>query len=565
MSKQLEGLKNLAKVWNDYRTYPANYDMERALGLTIRTIRKNVEKYRDFLSANPDCGLPEIIYRDRRGGHMAVPESVLRQLDEFRFDPDCMNNAKGVIVTASQYGAPLNMWAWRALNHYAEYRGFPLAVIPIKYGTVKTVYQKAIGERRLASTFPDELKGHIVLDDLEVAKGHLRISTARLRPTLQRFLTDEICEIGGNRSVIFGAPKLELEHRPRIGRSYPKAVMTTGAVSHPNYQVDNLGQQDRTGLLAAKHHCYSAIIVEFDRDGFHFRQLHMTTKGEFYDVTQDGVVHVTPTGVKEEENAVEALVCGDWHTGKTDPVVRKTTINSMLPHLKPKKLVLHDFVDGDSISHHGVHETTRAAYMGPLQWNSLQKELEASVKELEWIHSKTTADLVLIPSNHPEFVAEYINSMRWTKEKANMEIGARLFLKMVDDLKLRKPAKVDSRATDPVALWFREHCPWATTVERKQTYVIAGVLVSLHGDIGTRGAQTRSLQEFRKMNTRAIFGHNHSATILGGNLWRVGVSTPRMQFYVQNPVTNWTNTHAVIYRNGQIQLLNIMKRGKWRN
>lgn len=563
MSKQLNDFRRLAEAWNNTSLYPANYDLERALSKSIRAIRAHVERYRDYLTENPDAKLPELIYRDRRGGHVAVPESVQRQLDEFRFDPDQMNGAKGVIVTAAQYGAPLNTWAWKALKRYAKYRGFPLAVLPIKYGTVKTVYQKELGERRLASTFPDDLKGHIVLDDLEVAKGHLRLSTARLRPTLQRFLVDEVCEIGGPRSVIFGAPKFELEHRPRIGRHYPKAVMTSGAVSHPNYQVDNLGQSDRTGLMASKNHCFGAIIVEFDYDGFHFRQLHMNKRGDFYDVTSNGVVKVTSNKVTEETDAVEALVCGDWHTGKTDPTVRKATIKNIIPFLKPKRVVLHDFVDGDSISHHGVHETTRAAYMGPLQWNSLQKELDASVAELEWIKSKTDAELVLIPSNHPEFVAEYINSMRWTKEKANMEIGARLFLAMIDDLKKRKPAKVDSRATDPVALWFREKCPWATVVERKQTYTVAGVLLSLHGDIGVRGGQTRSLQEFRKMNTRAIFGHNHSATIMGPHLWRVGVSTPRMQFYVQNPTTNWTNSHAIVYKTGQIQLINVMKRGKW--
>ena len=153
--------------------------------------------------------------------------------------------------------------------------------------------------------------------------------------------------------------------------------------------------------------------------------------------------------------------------------------------------------------------------------------------------------------------------MRWTKDPANMAIGAELFLMMVNDLKDRQPAKVDSRATDPFVLWFRKHCKYATIVERKQTYQLAGTMLSLHGDHGIRGGRTRSLQEFRKMNTKVILGHNHSATILGHKLWRVGTSTPRMQFYVENPVTDWTNSHAIIYPNGQIQLAHII-RGKWR-
>ena len=543
--------KRLAEVWNQPTKYPANYDMERALGMTIHTIRKRVEEYRDAQHE------PELIHRDRRGGYVAVPPSVQKQLDEFRFDPDLMDGKKGIIVTAAQFGAPLNTWFWRSLERYAKYRGFPLAVLPIKYGTAKTVFQE--GERRLTSTFPDELKGHIVLDDLELP--NLRLSTARLRPTLQRFLTDEVCDIGRNMSVIFGTPSLELEHRPRIGHSYPKASMTTGAVTHPNYQVDNIGQQDRTGLIASKRHCFSAIIVEFDGGMFHFRQLLANKRGEFYDLCGDKVMFSTPRKIEVRKDEIEALVMGDWHTSKTCPTVRKTTM-AMFGTLKPKRVVFHDFIDGDSVSHHGVKEATRLAYEGYMGWDSLEDELSGAVAELEYIRSKTDAEIHLVPSNHPEFVEEYINSMRWTKDKSNMAIGAELFLDMVNDLKRRKPKKVNARATDPIALYLRKYVPDVNIIERQQYLTVAGTLLSLHGDIGTRGSQTRSMQEFRKMNTTVVLGHNHSAAILGKTLWRVGTSTPRKQFYVKNPVTNWTNTHLVIYKNGQKQLLNIIK-GKW--
>ena len=507
MSKKIDKFAELASVWNQTRVYPANFDVERALNLTIRTIRKRVEEYRDYVEANPDCGLPELIHRDRRGGHVQIPPSVQRQLDELRFDPDILKGKKGIIVTSAQYSAPLNKWFWRSLMRYAELRDFPVAVLPIKYGAVKTVFQE--GERRLTSTFPPELEGHIVFDDLELAKGSLRLSTARLRPTLQKFLTDAICEIGSNTSVIFGAPALELEHRPRIGHNNAKAIMTTGAVSHPHYHVDNLGQEDRTGLLAAKRHCYSAIIVEFDGTGFHYRQLHATRRGEFYDFHGEIVYHCLPTKVEAVSDAVLGVVCGDWHTGKTCPKVRKATFGKkgIVPTLNPQYTVMHDFLDGDSMNHHGVNERSRLAYAAPRKWDSLQDELMAAIRELDWIHKQTDSQLVLIPSNHPEFVAEFINSFRWTKDKTNMEIGARLFLNMIEDLKRRSPEKVDARATDPVVAWFRKYCSYAKVVERKDAFVLAGVLLSLHGDNGMRGGKTRSMLEFRKMNTRVILGH----------------------------------------------------------
>jgi hypothetical protein len=66
---------------------------------------------------------------------------------------------------------------------------------------------------------------------------------------------------------------------------------------------------------------------------------------------------------------------------------------------------------------------------------------------------------------------------------------------------------------------------------------------------------------FKKWNRRVILGHNHSALILGP-VWRVGTSTPLIQFYVQNPKTDWSQTHCVIFASGQRQLINFVK-GEW--
>lgn len=87
------------------------------------------------------------------------------------------------------------------------------------------------------------------------------------------------------------------------------------------------------------------------------------------------------------------------------------------------------------------------------------------------------------------------------------------------------------------------------------------ILISSHGDVGTRGGKAGGNADFRKLNMRLILGHNHSATIFGP-VWRVGVSTPRAQHYVNGPATNWTNTHCIVYRNGQRQLVNIIN-GRW--
>lgn len=543
---------SLVKVWNDHHSYPANYDMERALKLSMRSIRAQVAYLRN---TQPEVRL---VHRDRSGRPSILPPAIQKQLDEFRIDTSKIDKAKGLVVTAAQFGATLNKWYWKSLLNYAKHMEYQIVVLPIKYGTINIMESPDTHEEFIASTFPNELKGYLLLDDYD--HKYIRLSTARLRPTLQRFLTDSVCSIGGDQALILAAPTIELDFRPRVGKDQPKAIMTTGAVTYPNYSLDKLGQQDRTGLIASKNHCYGAVVIEHDVGCYHFRHVQANKRGMFYDID----LLVNSRSVTKVSGHVEALVCGDYHNGKTDKRVKRVTFKSIVPALRPRKLVLHDFVDGDSISHHGEHEVSRLAHMGAKQWNSLKDELDDVVAELERIHAMLppTTEIVLVASNHNEFVQEYINSMRWTKDQTNLKIGATLFSMMVNSIPESSP-KVDARAVDPTILWIREHAPFVKCLGRKDSYLFRDIILSMHGDIGSKGQRATSLKSFGVMNFRVVIGHTHTAGILGGGLWKVGTMTPRMQFYVNGPATTWTNTDAIVYKNGQIQLVNIIK-GKWR-
>jgi len=196
----------------------------------------------------------------------------------------------------------------------------------------------------------------------------------------------------------------------------------------------------------------------------------------------------------------------------------------------------------------------------------MEKELVDGVKEINWIQSNVPwAKLHKVASNHPEFLTEYIEKMKWVKDNINLEFGALMFADMVKSIRAKNPKKVEAIALDPVILYFREHCPTVNTLQRTDQLWLGNksILCSLHGDIGARGAPTRSIKEFRKYNCPIILGHNHTGTIWGP-IWRVGTSTPRMQFYVTTPDTQWSNTHCAIFDNGQRMLLNMVN-GKFHN
>ena len=568
--KKFETHLRFVSVWNDSRSYPTMHDMTRELGIKEKSITKCKERYNLFKKQNPSCNLPDLIWRRSNGTIVPVPKSVFDQLNRFRISAKSIQEAKGLIITGAQFGTTVFSNFLESLKVYSEYKKYPLVVMPIKYGPI------TVKNGRLTSTFPDELAGHLIFEDTPFANGNLNLNVARFRPTLDKFLTDKVCQMGGETSQIFAAPVIELEHRPRVGHDnpYPKAIMTTGSVSNPNYSVDKLGQQDRTGEVALENHKFGAVLVEIDKTDssiFHFRHTYADENGNFYDIdpNKGGALWITPEGVQHKPDAIDSVVLGDWHTGKTDSVVREVTFGDkgIIQKLRPKNVFLHDFVDCDSVSHWEKNQGPRRAWKGPLQYDSLELELQDAVKELQWMRNQAPfTKLHVVCSNHNEYVREYIETMRWKNDDINLTIGAQLFVAMAQSLKERAVTKAQADPIDPVIWWFNKHIPEVNSLERRSKFVVPeniqnikkAVLTSMHGDIGPGGKQTRSNESFQKYNHRVILGHNHVATIYR-NVFRVGTSTPRTQHYVTTPTTSWTNSHAVVFDNGQIILVNIIK------
>lgn len=573
-------LRAFAKVYNNYKLCPLMHDLLRVLypnakrGEQRQMLSATLRRYRRFQKDHPEANLPELIIRKGKDGSLvAVPDGVLEQLAEFRVDSSKLRNSKGFIVTSAQFGATLNEQVWESFKRYAAHKGYQLLVLPIKYGAIKTVYQKELDKRVLMSTFDERLKGYMLFEDTLLANGMINLNTMRLRPTLMRFISAAVGQRGYNTSQIFASPKLELMHLPRLMHDYPKAAMTTGAVTNPNYSVDNLGQQDRTGAIAAAEHTYAAIVLEFSsKKTFHYRQLLSTSEGEFYDIDplRGGAVYVTPNKIEHRPDDVDTAYLGDYHSGKTHPQVREITFGdgNLLQKLRPNNVILGDMFDGYSISHWDRSSASRTAWKGVTRTDSLEAELKLLISELGWMRKQLPkATLHVIASNHNEFLGRYLENKHWIDEPANMAFSARLFADLHDDLMSRSPELHEVTAQDPVKFWIDRHAPFVKTHDRQSVLLLPEgpdskkINCSFHGDVGPSGARTSSMPAYREWNQWTIVGHNHSAAILGP-VWRVGTCTHLIEHYVNGPRTKWTHTHALIYKNGQRQLINIVN-GAW--
>lgn len=350
---------------------------------------------------------------------------------------------------------------------------------------------------------------------------------------------DRVGKRGG--SLVFASPKQCLEPVATGNEKHPHLLLTTGALTEPNYRT-LLHASQRTAYLAEHDHVIGALVVEVQDDKiYHAKHIQALKDGSFY-------YHNLRYSAKGTATAkVEALVLGDWHIGSTCPDVRRVTLEEMVPELKPKRLVLHDLFDGASVSHHTdgkILDVAQAQSENPLA-NSLQEELDAYVAEVLHL-SKHCQELVIVCSNHDEWLFRYLNEGRFLQTKRDMGLCLDLLQFARHGLNpLEQYARKALGKTVDKVRWLR----------RDEDYQLYGVQLGAHGDKGANGSKG-SPATLEKAYGNCVVGHRHAPGMYRGVTY-VGTSTPTKQRYMVGPSAH-LNTHCVVYEGGSRALVNII-------
>lgn len=446
---------------------------------------------------------------------------------------------KTYVVTAAQYNAPVNKGFYASLETYCDKNNAQLLVLPM---AGKTIKEDTLD--KIVATLGNE---SLIYIDTKL-NDKIKVSSYSVRPQqidpvtgLGRFTQSDV-------TTIFASPKQRLKVIPNSTETLPKVLMTTGAITNPNYKGDRIGK------IALKDHMYGAIVVDvIDATTYHYRQLIANKQnGQFVDL-----------GVRYKEKGtepceLEALVLGDWHVGDTDPKVREATFE-MVREYKPKRIFLHDFFNGHSVNHHEMGKLVTRAMAYEVGRASLEKELQDCFEELQAI-AKVAGDkteIVIVRSNHDEFLDRYLQNGRYLEEDHNWRIGHELALTCFDS----KNPKLRIRNSLKEGLLRYGAIPKnANFLERNQDYKLFGWQLGAHGDKGGNGARA-SMLGLENAYGKSITGHAHTPEILRGAV-RVGTSTHLTLPYTDGP-SSWINTHAMLWGNGKVQLVHIID-GKWR-
>jgi hypothetical protein len=345
----------------------------------------------------------------------------------------------------------------------------------------------------------------------------------------------------GDKSYIMPGTKQVLKYVANSYDDIPKAIMTTGAITKPNYNLNF-----RQGQIALHDHTYGFVIVEKTSDKlFHFRHIKALKNGNFSDITGE-----YKNGKHYKNPGVKALVAGDIHPYDLDPVHKNITLEQ-IQTFKPEAVFLHDTFNGKSISHHYEGHNVRKYEVFKEQGLSLENELKETLKVLnEYAKATNKGTVYIVASNHDEHLKRYLDEGRFLGDKGNDLIASQIYVGVLQGQNaLQYGLSLVGKLNNNIKF-----------LERDNGFKMLGYELGNHGDLGANGGRG-SPRSIENANSKSITGHSHSAFIIR-DTYRVGTST-YLRLDYNRGYSSWTNTNALLYDNGTVQLINTIK-SKWR-
>jgi len=379
------------------------------------------------------------------------------------------------VITAAEVGARPNNKQLDAYETYAEENGAEIVVIPI------------LGQYR-DEELAERFNNYRVVRELPLGKTvgirDFGVKAQQINPLtgLKRFGSVD-------KSIIVGSTKQHLEHVANSNTHDPKAVLSTGVCTLPNYK-----EHFRIGKIGLEDHIQGAVLIDVDdeTDHFYFRQTQNITDGSFID---NGVKY---TGKGATPVRADTMVLGDLHEAQMSQDDYDYSCD-MINALKPKYVMLHDAFDAYSINHHDIGRNLLRAGKANLGQLSLYQELYNLGERLHELSSQGEKDTkyMVVKSNHDEALDKYLDECRFVGDSQNLQLSVQLANAMIEG---KDPVEEGIKLTYgyiPRNLKF---------LKRDDEFNRYGYNLSNHGDKGASGGRG-SMTTFDYALGKAIIGH----------------------------------------------------------
>lgn len=519
----------------------------RALGIPESTIRSRIKAANNELLVAEQSDDPE--FKSYR-----APKPIV-------FEPFADNN-RYFILTSAQDGSDYHEDFWRCLHVYANWLGHcEIFVSGFTYS--KKLFEEH-DKRSENVYFHPDIDPYIIHDRVRIGNELEFCGEMNTLPTAVTPLSGFSTYTRG-RWGVFPHPKVQLESIATMKHERAKQLMTTGAVTLPNYI------RKKAGIKAMFHHQVGAVLVEMTPDGTTFCRHLLATDlddGSFYDLDR----HITPDGVFTG-NRVEAISYGDIHHEKLDPELALatwgydvetqtidedyTSLNGRLPlrdFLQPSVEFYHDLSDFSPRNHHNIKDPhfRFAAHVRGGQDNNVEGALDGCAQFLRAVHRDDILSVV-IESNHDQALLKWLKTADYREDPEN----APFFLWC--QLWLYEQIKAGVENPDIFQHVLRKlGCPDEVIfVNEDQSFVVCGdIECGMHGHLGPNGARGSPLG-ISRAGMKSVTGHTHSPAIRDG-AYVGGVSAKLDLGYNKGP-SSWSQSHVIIYPNGKRTIITFHK------
>lgn len=217
----------------------------------------------------------------------------------------------------------------------------------------------------------------------------------------------------------------------------------------------------------------------------------------------------------------------------------------MIKKLNPKNVVMHDLFDGYSINPHVAGKRLLLSKMANEGILSLKGELELLKDEVTLL-SKIARNVVIVASNHDDFINRYLEKGAYVKHPYNSDMAHELWGQKVKGANVLE-YYVNNRSKTPL-----NNVKWLKVDE---SFKVAGVELGQHGDRGANGAKG-SISSLESAFVKCIVGHSHTPEILR-NVAYVGTSS-YLQLDYNKGASSWMQAHALVYEDGTFQIVNFI-------
>lgn len=515
--------------------------------MTDKEIFAAVKKYGSERAAAAALNIPRTTFQY---AHHRAKRNIFasRKTVKTRVVPVPKRKTQRFIFTSAQDSTDIHQGFWTNLVAYAEYLDASIHIGGFTYQ--KGLFEDHSSKR---ASFHQSIAPYMCSEQIDVGGKLLFCGEINTQPTattpLSGFETYTRSKWG-----VFPHPRVCLQSVATMFHSPPKQIMTTGAVTRPNYVPK------KAGIKAEFHHVIGAVLVELDSDGDIFaRHLSASESGSFWDLT----AHIHNGVVYENMRGVEAITWGDIHLEQIDPVVRKACWKEggMLDTLEPNVQFMHDTLDFQAKNHHSADDPYHAFKMWFEGKGSVGKALDEVAQFLRFAQ-RPWLKTVIVESNHD------VMFKRWLKEADYRRDPENAILFLSTQLKTYLALERGESNYSPFIDTLHEigALENITVLNETDSFIICpknggGIECALHGHRGSNGAKGH-FRSFAKMGPKANVAHTHSPAIYEG-IYCAGTSSKLDMSYNRGGLSSWSHSHIVTYLNGKRTILT-MQGDKWR-